>query len=62
MTENLKTVGTENVRLREVEQDYRRLRRHLGGETTDDIIREVKEQERETASIKKQNIKRDYAR
>ena len=62
LTENLKTVGSENVRLREVERDYRRLRRHLGGETTDDIIREVKEQEREAATIKKQKINREYAR
>ena len=63
MTENLKTVGTENVRLREVEQDYRRLRWHLGGDTADEIIREVKVKGREQeATVKKQPIQRNYLR
>ena len=62
LTENLKTVGSENARLRVVEQDYRRLQQHFGGDTADEIIREVREHEWEAAAIKKQNIKRNYAR
>ena len=62
MTENLKTVGSENMRLREVEHDYRRIRRHLGGDTADEIIREVKIRELMEVAEKKQPIQREYAR
>jgi len=63
LTENLKTVGFENARLREIDKDYRRLRRYLGGDTTDEIIRNIKAQEREQeAATLKQHIRREYAR
>jgi len=61
-TANLKTVGSENARLREVEQHYRRLRRHLGGDTADEKILEVNWQEQEVATLKNQHIQRDYMR
>jgi len=62
LTENLKTVGSVNARLREIDKDYQRLRWHLGGDTTDEIIWNIKTQEREAAALKYQHTRRDYAR
>jgi hypothetical protein len=61
LTENLKTVGADNTRLRVIEQDYGRIRRYLGGERADGILSEVKEQEREAVALKQQ-IHRNHAR
>jgi hypothetical protein len=59
----------ENERLRGVEKDYGRLRRHLGGERTDSIVNEVKAQEAkeiaERQAIPQQRIRqksRSYVR
>ena len=45
LTGKVNRLEPENERLRSVERDYRRLRRHLGGERADDIINTVKAQE-----------------
>jgi len=61
--ENPRTVGSENARLLEMEQDYRMLRQHLGGDTADEIIRDIKTQKREQeAATMKQHIRREYTR
>jgi len=41
----VKKLEPENERLRGVEKDYSRLRRHLGGERADEIVNEVKAKE-----------------
>jgi len=45
LTDKVKKLEPENERLRGVERDYGRLRRHLGGERADEIVKEVKAQE-----------------
>ena len=42
LTSKMNRLEPENERLRGVERDYGRLRRHLGSERTDEIISEVK--------------------
>ena len=60
LTDNFKTVGADNMRLRIVEQDYGRIRRYLGNEQVDEIIREANMLEREVTKLNKQNKRRDY--
>ena len=45
LTDRIKKLEPENERLRSVEQDYGRIRQHLGGERADEMIKEVKAQE-----------------
>jgi len=66
LSDRLKSLEPENERLRGIEKDYGRLRRHLGGERTDEIINAVKAQEiSERQSQQQQRIKQKrnhYAR
>jgi Fe2+ transport system protein B len=45
LTGRVNKLEPENERLRDVEQDYARIRRHFGSERTDEIINMIKEQE-----------------
>ena len=45
LTGRINKLEPENERLRGFERDYGRVRKHLGGEHTDEIISEVKAQE-----------------
>jgi hypothetical protein len=50
----------ENERLRGVEKDYGRLRRHLGGERADEMIASAKEQEAQEIVERKPQLMRDH--